>query len=592
MSLKTPISNTTADLARIYEAAMASRKDNAQAKRLTLDGFFYLLRCYVNGFDEKDLLRTIERWLSCAEDSDIAEGLYQSGLIYACGVNVEQDDAKAMFFFAEAAAHGYPEARRIVASNARQPEQMLLVTVAECGVAEAQFRLGEMYADGQGVEQDIGKSIAYLEKAAGQGHVEAAYFLGDYLCNKQDHYEKGVELLRQAAERGHIAATYRLYWGDRQDENGQDLAQDREKTEKWFRKATNSWDADEQERRMPCRRKRRSAKYHLGILYDDAPGHVHDYAVAASWYRQAAEQGLPEAVARLGTMYYLGHGVEQSDEKAAECFERAAKDGNSWAQDYLGEMHEQGLVVAKDEEKAAYWYKKAAKKGHASAQYHLALLYESGRGVEKNPVEARKWFDQAAAQGVREKQGLALLQRKLEPNEAGETSMRPFHLITSRDTDLFPWEGLSEYEHLMSVDWREGEDWIVHCFCQATGLSEEGLVLTWDNEAESMRFTYPGGVIDIKQSEEASSQHGMVAALQTAFGATHSIRYLSHFEGSDTVYFVVETHATWQYLEANNPHVPWFFTPIEQIPDVFRASWEALVAAAERYYSTRRPDKP
>jgi TPR repeat protein len=441
MSLKTPISNTTADLARIYEAAMASRKDNAQAARLALDDFFGLLskgqgktiletlQCFQVGINAEGFLRDIERWLSCAQDSDIAEGLYQFGLIYACGINLEQNDAKAMFFLTKAAAHGHPEAQRIVASQAKHPEQMALVAVAECGVAEAQFRIGVMYGNGQGVAQDIGKSIAYLEKAAGQGHVKAAHSLGNYLCDQQDHDEKGMQLLRQAAERGHIAAAYRLgtinytkrnykeaekwllkaadgglteaqyivglmYW-DGQDKDGQGLTQDREKAEKWFRKAANEWDAN--------------AQYRLGTLYDDAPGHVHDYAVAVSWYRKAAEQGLPEAVASLGTMYYLGHGIEQSNEKAAECFERAAKDGNPWAQDYLGEMYEQGLVVAKDEEKAAYWYKQAAEQGHASAQYHLALLYETGHGVEKNPVEARKWFEQAAARGVREKQGLVLL---------------------------------------------------------------------------------------------------------------------------------------------------------------------------------------
>jgi TPR repeat protein len=424
---------------------------------------------------------------------------------------------------------------------------------------------GESFIAGKVLDLDEGMKL--LRPQTKYERMETVYRLGVKNYTRQN-YEEAEKSFLEAAHGGLAEAQYvlgLLYW------DGEGLAQNREEAEKWYRKAANQGHT--------------GAQFRLGALYDDKPGHVHDHALAVWWYQKAAEQGQSEAIASLGTMYYLGHGIEQSNEKAAECFERAAEGGNPWAQDYLGEMYEEGLVVAKDEAKAAHWYGKAAEEGHASAQYHLALLYETGRGVEKNPAEARKWFERAAAKGVHEKQGLILLQKgKSTPGEAGETPMRPFNLITSRDPGLFPWEALMEYEHLMAVDWREEENWIVERFCRASGLSREGINLTWNDAGDLLHLTYPGGSIDIEQGEGRSAQHSMIAALQTAFGATHSIRHLSHLEGSDTVYFVVETHTDWQDLEARNLHVRWFFTPIERIPDVFLSDYAALDEAAERYF--------
>ena len=55
-----------------------------------------------------------------------------------------------------------------VANNIAQ-----LTAQAAAGDAEAQYRLACRYSKGDGITQDYGKAIAWLEKAAAQGH-EAA----------------------------------------------------------------------------------------------------------------------------------------------------------------------------------------------------------------------------------------------------------------------------------------------------------------------------------------------------------------------------------------------------------------------------------
>ena len=51
----------------------------------------------------------------------------------------------------------------------------------------------------------------------------------------------------------------------------------------------------------------------------------------------------------------------------------------------------------------------------------------------------------------------------------------------------------------------------------------------------------------------------------------------------DTGYFVVEAKETWQMLESQNPHIQWFFTPIEILPDVFKSDFKILSQVGEQY---------
>ncbi|MDS4057067.1 MAG: tetratricopeptide repeat protein [Candidatus Contendobacter sp.] len=67
-------------------------------------------------------------------------------------------------------------------------EQIDVQTVrlkAEQGDAAAQFRLGQMYAKGEGVKQDYAQARQWYQKAADQGHADAQFNLGTMYANGQ-----------------------------------------------------------------------------------------------------------------------------------------------------------------------------------------------------------------------------------------------------------------------------------------------------------------------------------------------------------------------------------------------------------------------
>ena len=79
------------------------------------------------------------------------QALYQMGENYATGTGVEQDLDKAVFYYGEAAVRGY---------------------------APAQYELAEAFANGTGVEKNIAWAMRWYGRAAYQGHADAQFAYG------------------------------------------------------------------------------------------------------------------------------------------------------------------------------------------------------------------------------------------------------------------------------------------------------------------------------------------------------------------------------------------------------------------------------
>ncbi|MGB8480473.1 MAG: tetratricopeptide repeat protein [Acidobacteriaceae bacterium] len=120
---------------------------------------------------------------------------------------------------------------------------------------------------------------------------------------------------------------------------------------------------------------------------------------AASWYRNAAEQGDPWAQYNLGWLYKTGQGVPQDYAQAAVWWRKAADQGYARAQFNLGVSYDNGEGVSQNDEQAVFWYRKAADQGYAHAQYSLGLDYENGQGVPEDDAQAVAWYRKAADQG-------------------------------------------------------------------------------------------------------------------------------------------------------------------------------------------------
>ena len=167
---------------------------------------------------------------------------------------------------------------------------------ANQGNADAQFSLGEMYAEGRGVPQDQAEAAKWYRKAADQGDAKAQYSLGiHYFVSAPPNYAEALKWYRKAANQGNADAQFSVGW---MYEDHLGVSQNFAEALKWYRKAANQGNAD--------------AQYSVGRMYEQGEGAPQNYAEAAKWYRKAAEQGETVAQKNLGSLYEQGQGVPQN----------------------------------------------------------------------------------------------------------------------------------------------------------------------------------------------------------------------------------------------------------------------------------------
>jgi uncharacterized protein len=157
----------------------------------------------------------------------------------------------------------------------------LIRPLANQGYAAAQYDLGIMYDNGQGVPQNYAEAVKWYRLAADQGYADAQSDLGAM-------YEHGRGVPQNYAEAG-----------------------------KWYRKAADQG--------API------AQYNLGGMYQTGRGVPKDYVEAGKWYRKAADQGDAGAQNNLGLLYANGVGVPKDYVRANMWFNLSAAQGNQEA---------------------------------------------------------------------------------------------------------------------------------------------------------------------------------------------------------------------------------------------------------------------
>jgi TPR repeat protein len=153
----------------------------------------------------------------------------------------------------------------------------------------------------------------------------------------------------------------------------------------WFRKAADQGHA--------------IAQIDLGSLYFDGRGLAQSDAQALRWWRKAAEQGHVGAQMNVASLIESGRGTKPDSAEAFRWRLKVAESGNPEAQ-YLVAIHFlKGNGVEKDSTQCAQWALRAAKQCFADAEYVLGLLHEVGEGVQKDMERAKTWFRRAAEHG-------------------------------------------------------------------------------------------------------------------------------------------------------------------------------------------------
>jgi uncharacterized protein len=212
---------------------------------------------------------------------------------------------------------------------------------ADQGVAEAQFDLGVLYAQGRGVRRDLTQAEQWYRKAAEQGNSEAEFALGQM-------YARG--------------------WGVPRDEAD---------AMRWFQMA-NSPETD-----GPATDWAVIEGY--GVQKDDTQ--------AAYWYEQAAQKGHPEAQFSLARLYSSGKGVPHDEDQAVRWTRASAGRGYSPAQAALGTRYARGQGMDRDDKRAYFWLTVAYLHGEKSVEKVRAeeAAKLSPDDVAANDKNAQNW---------------------------------------------------------------------------------------------------------------------------------------------------------------------------------------------------------
>jgi TPR repeat protein len=139
-------------------------------------------------------------------------------------------------------------------------------SAARSGSAEAQSMLGTLYANGEGVPQNLRQAYRWKRMAAEQGYVIAQTYLAS------------------------------MYY------SGTGAVQNYNEAARWFRMAAEQGEM--------------TAQYRLAIMFSRGFGVAQDYTESARWFRLAAVQGHPAAPYELGWQYVRGQGVAEDRIKA------------------------------------------------------------------------------------------------------------------------------------------------------------------------------------------------------------------------------------------------------------------------------------
>ena len=177
----------------------------------------------------------------------------------------------------------YAEGMRLHDQKDFAKAAMLFRKAADAGNARAQFELGSMHDDGEGMPQDYKQAMAWYEKAAAQGNAPAQHNLG--VLYNQGHGvvedpKQAVPWYEKAAAQGFAPAQAAM--GFFYDE-GRGVEQDQKKSLAWYEKAAEQGFTEVQN--------------NLGILR--AEGTVQDFVEAYKWWALARDNGNQDAKANL-----------------------------------------------------------------------------------------------------------------------------------------------------------------------------------------------------------------------------------------------------------------------------------------------------
>ena len=148
--------------------------------------FVYVLSCnytFANAFDAS---ASVLKFQTKMAERGVVESQYKLGFMYETGSGVEQNIDKALHWYKKAAAKRFKAASDRITylklKNTGMRHEYIhwlstLKTSAKANDKDALFLLGQLYADGLGVNKSLTRSLEFLHKAARQNMPSAEPFI-------------------------------------------------------------------------------------------------------------------------------------------------------------------------------------------------------------------------------------------------------------------------------------------------------------------------------------------------------------------------------------------------------------------------------
>lgn len=255
-----------------------------------VDANFYLgLLCDWYNYPELDYEMSKAYYEASGENAYAKINL---AFLYLYGQGVEKDTEKASTMFQEVIDQGcvegyigsayiaYDEGDYVTAF---ENFNKVLEGKEQVYSAFTMEKLGGMYYDGNGVEQDYAKALECYEKSAYLGYMDGYDYAGVMYYSgegTEQDFAKAKELWEKGVALGNTGSMYNLAW-----------------------------------------------------MYENGDGVEQNYEKALELYQMSADAGNTRSMNALGYFYSHGYGVEQDYTKALEWYDKSAELGNESAKE-------------------------------------------------------------------------------------------------------------------------------------------------------------------------------------------------------------------------------------------------------------------
>lgn len=324
-------------------------------------------------------------------DEGSAQRMFNLGLCFSHGYEVEKDEKRAVNLLQQAAREGHAGAmfnlgvhfeNGIGVTKDESVAVELYKQAVSKGSTNAMCNLGLCYESGRGINKDEKLAISWYRQAADRGHATGMFNLAVHLENGwgvQKDEKKAIELYQRAASKGSTDAMCNLALCFA---HGRSVVKDENRAVELYMRAAENGHA--------------RAMYNLAAHFEDGIEVQQDENRAVELLKQAASKGNADAMCNLGLRFEHGYGVKRDEKSAVDLYRKAANNGHDGAMFNLAVCFENGIGVENDEKCAVALYAEAASMENSGAKFRLAVHLENGRGVEKDEIRAIELYRQAA----------------------------------------------------------------------------------------------------------------------------------------------------------------------------------------------------